>query len=42
MLNRVGIKLSPTLIERVHQRLDRNDSGYIEFEEFKKFLYYDQ
>jgi Ca2+-binding EF-hand superfamily protein len=32
MLNKVGIKLSPVLIERVHQRLDKNDSGYIEFE----------
>lgn len=42
MLNKNNVQLSPALIEKVHERLDKNASGYIEFEEFKKFLYYDQ
>ena len=42
MLQKVGINLAPVLVEKMHERLDKNNSGYIEFEEFKKFLYYEQ
>ena len=41
MLIKNGMQLSPALIERVHERLDKNGSGYIEFEEFKYYMYYE-
>lgn len=41
MISSFGIQAEPSVIEAVHERIDKNNSGYIEFEEFKKFLYYD-
>jgi Ca2+-binding EF-hand superfamily protein len=41
MLKKLGVDASGVVAETIHQRIDKNNSGYIEFEEFKKFLYYD-
>ena len=32
---------TPVLVEKMHECLDKNNSGYIEFEKFKKFLFYE-
>lgn len=29
MLTKLGIQLEPVLVEKVHERLDKNTSGYI-------------
>jgi len=41
MMKKLGVDADGTVKETIHQRIDKNNSGYIEFEEFKKFLYYD-
>jgi Ca2+-binding EF-hand superfamily protein len=40
MLKKFNLNVPARLVEPVLQRIDRNQSGYIEFDEFKKFLYY--
>lgn len=39
MLKKLGVEADGAVAETVHQRIDKNNSGYIEFEEFIKFLY---
>lgn len=41
MIKKLGLEVAPQLAESIHERIDKNNSGYVEFEEFKKFLYYD-
>lgn len=41
MIKRLGLEVDPQVAETIHERIDKNNSGYVEFEEFKKFLYYD-
>ena len=41
MMKKLGVVADGAVTEAIHQRIDKNNSGYIEFQEFKKFLYYD-
>lgn len=41
MVKGFNIQADPATIEAIHERIDKNNSGYIELQEFKKFLYYD-
>lgn len=40
MLKKLGVSIESRLVEPILQRIDKNQSGYIEFDEFKKFLYH--
>ena len=40
MLKKLGVGVESRLVEPILARIDKNQSGYIEFDEFKKFLYH--
>ena len=41
MLKKVGVPVAPRFVEPMLVKLDKNCSGYIEYEEFKKFIFFD-
>lgn len=32
MISKLGIVVSPIIAETIHERMDKNSSGYVEFE----------
>ena len=41
MMKKLEIQVAARIVEPVLERLDKNKSGYIEYEEFKQFLFFD-
>lgn len=41
MLKKIGVPVAAKLVEPMLVKLDKNTSGFIEYEEFKKFLFFD-
>ena len=41
MMKKIGVPVPPRLVEPMLVKLDKNCSGYIEYEEFKKFIFFD-
>lgn len=41
MMKKLEVPVAPRIVEPALQKLDKNQTGYIEYEEFKKFLFFD-
>jgi Ca2+-binding EF-hand superfamily protein len=41
MLKQLELPISPELVEPLFRKLDKNSSGSIEYDEFKRFLFFD-
>ena len=38
MMRKLGLKVDPILTEAIHQKMDKNQSGFVELGDFKEFL----
>ena len=41
MLKKLELPIKELAVEPLFRKLDKNNSGYIEYDEFKKFLFFD-
>ena len=41
MMKKLEVPVAARFVEPILNKLDKNCSGYIEYEEFKKFLFFD-
>lgn len=41
MMKKLEVPVPPRVVEPILEKLDKNKSGYIEYEEFKQFLFFD-